>query len=562
MWLVSCGTNLKLHNCTNYEVSNVYRPTDSTGQIKNISWCKDGSWLVLVPSRGNAEIIRTKDDTRLLQSILGIPNPTTAVFQKTTKKNVAMSTLSGEVLVYDIKARSTKKHFANGGSNASVIMMDWSLKDTHLATGSTDGQVSIYSNTTNQKCNVFTLPHSKSVSVVRFHPTQRPLLGTASDEGVVVVWDINTASSKLSLKPHKAPVTDLVFSSQNRNLMVSVGLDRTYQCYDLNTGAVALSVLVDHPLSTIDMAPDGFTVCVGSSRGTIYIYDLREHKKPLAAIAAHSGEIKKVLYQPVAADNYMESVNLTDEKPHSILESKACASDSFGLNTVPEFATQNDIDTDLTDHETDPRVKIMSATDDSFFKYLDNCDIKSSSFTKDKNEMSNLGISDGVKRWLDSRTNINETGSSEAVNERLSDVHPIIVGHEASSTPRHLLHPKYLNIMQQVQKSNAHTPTSSESSPQVLAVSMTDIKEMVRSTVNDVVKEHTSELMDIMGRQFLNLQLSICKQFVNQEMQIERLEDCMQANTSSSTVSLQIQQLQQENEFLKAKINELFRQKS
>lgn len=42
--LVSCATDVKLHEYPSYELAHIYRPAvGSNGHIRNVSWCKDGS---------------------------------------------------------------------------------------------------------------------------------------------------------------------------------------------------------------------------------------------------------------------------------------------------------------------------------------------------------------------------------------------------------------------------------------------------------------------------------------------------------------------------------------
>ncbi|GLV40410.1 Grip71 [Carabus blaptoides fortunei] len=550
--LVSCATDVKLHEYPSYELAHIYRPAGTSGHIRNVSWCKDGSWLTVVPSQGNAEIIRTKDDVHLLQSILGVAQPITAVFMRTTKKNIVMSTMNGGILVYDIKARGIKKKFTNSGS--TVNLLDWNLKDTHLAAGSADGQVTLYSNTTNQKSSVFKVPSSKSVSAVRFHRSQRNILASASDEGVVVLWDINAGKRKCHMESHQAPVTDIAFSTQNHNLMTSVGLDRQLQCYDINSDDVALTVLADHPLSAVDIAPDGHTVAVGSSRGVIYIYDLRDHVKPLKVIPAHSGEIKRVLYQPSSSTS-RESVNITEDKPVKIEMDQTRHSssvDSFAqmLNGINEFSPQ--IDMEL---ESDS-VKKESAAGDSFFAELGTLDPirrQTGSFTRDKCELSNFAIGDGIKKWSDSKTNHSQLdGSGQISNNK--DIIPTVCIKPASSTPRQGQTSRVSFVQ------NQELPNSNISPIMVMGcnqqIAHEDFTKTVKHIVTQVVSEQISDLTDCLNRQFLNLQWSFSKQFVSQEEYFERLLAAANG-TSNSNMSARVQQLQQENEFLKSKINEL-----
>ena len=59
-------------------------------------------------------------------------------------------------------------------------------------------------------------------------------------------------------------------------LLLSCGLDKRCVCYDANVGKRAMSHFkTDFPLTSVDFAPDGTTLALGTTGGKILIYDLR-----------------------------------------------------------------------------------------------------------------------------------------------------------------------------------------------------------------------------------------------------------------------------------------------
>lgn len=53
----------------------------------------------------------------------------------------------------------------------------------------------------------------------------------------------------------------------------------------------------DNPLTSIDVMADGATVAVGSTRGKIYIYDLRHGNVPVKVINAHKSSVQCLKFQ-------------------------------------------------------------------------------------------------------------------------------------------------------------------------------------------------------------------------------------------------------------------------
>lgn len=53
----------------------------------------------------------------------------------------------------------------------------------------------------------------------------------------------------------------------------------------------------ENPLTSIDVMSDGATVAVGSTRGIIYLYDLRHGNAPMKTINAHKSSVQNVKFQ-------------------------------------------------------------------------------------------------------------------------------------------------------------------------------------------------------------------------------------------------------------------------
>lgn len=558
MLLISCANDIKFHNCEHYGVVQKYSSSDNSSFQRSISWCRDGSLLALVTTKANAEIIRTKEDVKLLQCITGLNQISAITFQKTTKKNIAVATLTGAVHVYDIKSRSSKKVFKKSGD--VVSMLEWNCKDSHLAVLTNSGELSLYNNITNVKSGTVDIRNSKTISTFRFHQDHKNLLSCASDEGAVSIWDYNTSKSKFFLCSHAAPVTDVVFSPQNDTLLTSTSLDRCFNCYDIKQGEVALTVTTSQPLSAIDMAPNGFIVAVGSIRGTVLVYDLRKYNTPLNTVQAHESEIKRVLFQPQDA-HFTETVDIQEESIASVPK-KNSSVDSFAsiINNINEFSPK----IDLSEQKIHLSRKRTESFSDSFLSALSPATGKTDNYSIDKlKDMTNLGITESVKKLIDSK---NIMDSSNPHCSGLPDLHTDLIGQcRTSSTPRLGINPNIL-LNEDIQDSPISMFSGNinlEDVQKLITGSIKDtiketikdtMRETIQETVNDIVDQKMKEVMDTIHKYYLNLLMSFCRQFVTQESTLKKL-------LTTDPKDSEMEMLKEENEFLKKKINQFMDKK-
>ena len=57
------------------------------------------------------------------------------------------------------------------------------------------------------------------------------------------------------------------------------------------------TVTLESPLTAIDIMCDGATLAVGSTRGKVYIYDLRQAMEPVRTFTAHKSSIHCLKFQ-------------------------------------------------------------------------------------------------------------------------------------------------------------------------------------------------------------------------------------------------------------------------
>ncbi|XP_053175307.1 protein NEDD1 [Scomber japonicus] len=153
---------------------------------------------------------------------------------------------------------------------------------------------------------------------LRLSQLRRSLLGSVSDSGSVVLWDSNTQKELQAFGgAHKAPGSGLAFSPISELLVVSVGLDKKIVFYDTASKIVVRSIRVENPLTAVDFTPDGTGLVVGSSRGKIYQYDLRNCNASTRITVAHKTSVTCLRFQSSTQSRHKSSTKISSTKRSS-----------------------------------------------------------------------------------------------------------------------------------------------------------------------------------------------------------------------------------------------------
>jgi WD40 repeat protein len=114
----------------------------------------------------------------------------------------------------------------------------FSKNDRFLATGNSNGTISLFNNLT----NTFNKPliyqtHSKmsclpNVTSIHYSASNIGHLGASYEDGSVVLWDVSKEQPQCVFKEHTSICTSLVSSPINAILMVSGGMDNLLVMYD------------------------------------------------------------------------------------------------------------------------------------------------------------------------------------------------------------------------------------------------------------------------------------------------------------------------------------------
>ncbi|XP_063224918.1 protein FAN-like isoform X2 [Bacillus rossius redtenbacheri] len=115
-------------------------------------------------------------------------------------------------------------------------------------------------------------------------------LVSGTEDGDMFVWSLETNTLLQQLAGHSGSVHGVDFSP-NSNKLVSCGADSNFRVLDLTTGMLVYKKTLDEELRCLCW--DGFTLLLGGSSGSLYVWDLLlvEMKKQ---IQAHKGAVLAV----------------------------------------------------------------------------------------------------------------------------------------------------------------------------------------------------------------------------------------------------------------------------
>ncbi|XP_046569527.1 protein NEDD1-like [Haliotis rubra] len=295
LMLASVGDDIRLWDSSSWNLVQQYNPHDHN--VSAISWSCDGSIFGSVS---------TKDDKVSLNYVKNNTITTTELSCQPGRQcldigyNTRFLVTGGSdsiVSVWDLKGKKLKTSFKEHKGPVTCTQFNWN--DSYIASGSESGEIILHNFVTGQSSSPLLAPKAEAIRQLQYNYYKKSLLGSASDDGSINLWDTNTRRLLHSFnKVHMAPATGLAFSPLNEMLMLSVGLDQKLVCYDLQGKRTLKTITADSPLTSVDIMHNGGTVAVGSTRGKIFIYDLRQGVTPVKRFSAHKSSVHCLKFQP------------------------------------------------------------------------------------------------------------------------------------------------------------------------------------------------------------------------------------------------------------------------
>ncbi|KAM4036106.1 protein NEDD1 [Anomaloglossus baeobatrachus] len=296
----SAGDDIKIWDYSSMTVVEQFNPHSTTHPVSSLCWSSNNNFLVTASGSGDKIVVSSCKSKPVPLLELAEGKRQTCVNFSSISQYVVSGGLDNTVNIWDLKSkrlhRSLKDH------KDEITSVTFNGNDSYIASGSMSGEIMLYNVTTNLSSAPFGHGSSQPVRHLRYSHVKKFLLGAASDSGSVTLWDAHSQNPvHMFDSAHKAPASGICFSPVNDLLMVTIGLDKRIICYDVSSKILLQTVVADSPLTAVDFMPDGATLAVGSSRGKIYLYDLRMLSSPIKTVNAHKTSVQCIQFQHSSA---------------------------------------------------------------------------------------------------------------------------------------------------------------------------------------------------------------------------------------------------------------------
>lgn len=217
----------------------------------------------------------------------------------------------------------------------------------HVLTASDDGLVRIWDSRTGAQL-VALRTHAKGVMFATFSPDGSRVL-TASFDGTASLWDVKTEIELLRLQ-HKKEVFSAHFSSDGK-LILTASKDGTTHLWDAETGIEVL-VLTGRPFVDAGLSPDGTQIVTASSGDrTARIWDTKTGSEILPALTGHENDVRTAAFSAdgsrIITASWDHTARVWDSKSHTTLfelkgHSDAVRSAAFSPDGTRIITASND----------------------------------------------------------------------------------------------------------------------------------------------------------------------------------------------------------------------------
>lgn len=274
------------------------------------------------------------------------------------------------------------------------------LPDNRIVTGSRDYLIRVTDS--DQAREALTMTHPGWIWSIAFSPDDQ-LLASASTNGKVHVWNVNTGIEEFYVKAHRRSVQFVTFSPDGK-LLASGGRDNDIFLTDVLTRvSTPLPRRHTHHVNSLSFSPNGNFLVSGSNDGTIIVWDVKSKRE----VARHDtnpenelndADIWAVLFGSDNETIYFGGMNNKLSKFNFVTKKSSLISELGG--DLTSLALNKDFSI-LSATASDENIIFYDpANDKSLAKFQGHSsDAMSSSFSPDGKTLVTVGADKYIKYW-------------------------------------------------------------------------------------------------------------------------------------------------------------------
>ncbi|XP_054750791.2 protein NEDD1-like isoform X1 [Lytechinus pictus] len=363
----SGGDDVKIWDLSSSAPQQQFSP--HAGPISSLCWSHNNQLLASASSVGDKIVLSYGKSLSANVIELAVGDKQTCLSINSTSRYMVCGGKNKLISIWDVKNKKLKRTYKEHRESVSCVIFNWN--DSYIASGSASGEILLHNVVSGQPGSPMLVSNGQTIRDVGYSYFKKSLLAAASDDGSLTLWDTNTSKLVTSFSDaHNAPTTALSFSPLNNLLLASSGLDKRVVCYDVNGRSVIKTMAVESPLTSLSFMQDGATLAAGSTRGKIYVFDLRKGSSPLNTLNAHKSSVQAIRFQkpngapkingPVSKSRTASSHKKTSSSSSSIQMNEANEPTSLIPDNVK--ASKESLN-ERTNGDPSPRYELMDNMD-------------------------------------------------------------------------------------------------------------------------------------------------------------------------------------------------------
>ncbi|XP_078534113.1 protein NEDD1-like [Lissotriton helveticus] len=293
----TAGEDIKIWDYASMEKVEHFNPHISPSGIASLSWSADNNYLASAACSGDKIVISTCQSSAVPLFDFAEGESQTIIHFDKKSQYLVSGGVENIVNIWELNPRTLyRSHQKHTGD---VTCVKFNGNGCCIASGSTSGEIIIHEVATNLFSTPFGSDGKEPIRRLNYSLRKKELLATISDIATVTLWDVcQQKCYHMFDAEHTSPATEICACPLNDWLVVSVGLDQKLVLYDA-AGNSNKVLTTESPLTAADFMPDGHTLLVGSSCGSIYQYDLRmlPSTAPIKTVQAHKSSIHSIQFQ-------------------------------------------------------------------------------------------------------------------------------------------------------------------------------------------------------------------------------------------------------------------------